>query len=205
MDKIIYTIGHSNHSLDYFKELLLFYDINCLVDIRSIPASSHTPQFNKVPLNNYLKLHEISYLHFGKEFGARRFDCLDADNNVDFIKAVKTQDFINGVSRIEKGIISGFKIAIMCSEGQPLECHRFAMVARYFDSNGFNVKHILKDKSLVDHKFLQDKMINEYLKKKKIKEIDLMFGLYNEEQQINDAYKMKNKEIAFCAQKENML
>ncbi len=53
--KEIYTVGHSNHQIDYFLELIKFKEINCIVDVRSTPASSYSPQFNKVPLKNYLK------------------------------------------------------------------------------------------------------------------------------------------------------
>ena len=61
LNNIIYTVGHSNHSIDYFKELIDTYKINCIIDVRSVPASTYNPQFNKDALNNYLIYHKIIY------------------------------------------------------------------------------------------------------------------------------------------------
>ncbi|MEI9912326.1 MAG: DUF488 domain-containing protein [Bacteroidota bacterium] len=63
---VIYTVGHSTHQLDYFIKLLQEYSVNCLVDVRSVPASSYNPQYNKEPLSNFLKKNGITYLHFAK-------------------------------------------------------------------------------------------------------------------------------------------
>ncbi|WP_414648338.1 DUF488 family protein, partial [Dinghuibacter sp.] len=49
----IYTIGHSTHQLDYFLELLKGFSINCLIDVRSVAASTYNPQYNKEPLSNF--------------------------------------------------------------------------------------------------------------------------------------------------------
>lgn len=71
---IIYTVGHSTHQSDYFLELLQAYSINCLIDVRSVAASSYNRQYNKEPLSNFLKNNGIIYLHFAEEFGARHTD-----------------------------------------------------------------------------------------------------------------------------------
>ena len=70
----IYTVGHSTHEIDYFIELIKHFDINCIVDVRSIAASSYNPQFNKDFLSNSLKKNSILYMHFSEEFGARHTD-----------------------------------------------------------------------------------------------------------------------------------
>jgi uncharacterized protein (DUF488 family) len=67
MDKpVIYTVGHSTHQLDYFLKLLQEYSVNCLVDVRSVAASTYNPQYNKEPLFNFLKQNGIAYLHLRK-------------------------------------------------------------------------------------------------------------------------------------------
>ena len=74
-NKLIYTVGHSNQEIEEFRSLIQTFDINCIVDVRSVPASAYTPQFNQDNLKYYLRQYNIVYLHFGKEFGARRNDC----------------------------------------------------------------------------------------------------------------------------------
>lgn len=200
----LYSVGHSNQSQEDFLGLLTAHDINCVVDVRSVPASKYTPQFNMEPLRWFLRSHNIQYLHFGEEFGARRTDCLNANEQVDFEKAVETSSFMHGVERLMTGLNKGFHISLMCSEANPLECHRFSLVSRYFYDNGWDVQHILKDAGLASHKSLEDEMINEYVHSKKnhLPEIDLLFGTYTKDDQRRDAYRMKNKEIGYKPQME---
>lgn len=195
----LYSIGHSNQTQEDFLELLRSRDVNCIVDVRSVPASKHTPQFNMEPLKWFLRSHSIQYLHFGEEFGARRTDCLDAENQVNFELAVETPSFKRGAERLMKGLGKGFRIALMCSEANPLECHRFSLVSRYFYDNGLDVQHILKDSGLASHKALEKEMIAEFLRSRKfhVPEVDELFGTYSAEAQRRDAYRQKNREIGF--------
>ena len=200
MDNVrLYSVGHSNLSQEEFLELLNAHDINCVVDVRSVPASMYTPQFNMETLKWFLKSHNIQYLHFGAEFGARRTDCLDADNQVNFEMAVETPNFKRGVERLMKGFEKGFHISLVCSEADPLECHRFSLVSRYFYDMGMDVQHILKDGGLVSHKALEEEMIHVFLHSKKyhVSEIDELFGSYTAENQRRDAYRQKNREIGY--------
>ena len=211
----LYTIGHSNQTYNEFLSMLQSQGINVIVDVRSVPASKYTPQFNQAPLKASLLRSGINYLHFGDQFGARRNDAFDKDKKVDFELAVQTSAFLEGVERITNGINKGYKIALMCSEAEPLECHRFAMVSRYFHEHGFDVQHIVKrhDDTLgtivttKPHLELQTEMIAEYVRKKKVPQVcpPDMFG-ENEvtpEKQIALAYQQKNKEIAYQEQINN--
>ena len=200
----LYSVGHSNQSQEEFLQLLLAYDVNCIVDVRSVPASKYKPQFNLEPLKWFLRSHDIQYLHFGDEFGARRTDCLDANEQVDFEMAVETPNFTRGVERLMKGLEKGFHISLMCSEANPLECHRFSLVSRYFYDNGLDVQHILKVAELASHKSLEENMIQDYLhaKKHRLPEVDMLFGSYTKDDQRRDAYRLKNKEIGYKPQLE---
>jgi uncharacterized protein (DUF488 family) len=169
-----------------------------VIDVRSIPASKYSPQFNQDGLKCYLKAHNIQYLHFGDEFGARRTDCLDENEQVDFEKAVETPLFKKGVERVMKGLEKGFRIAFMCSEADPLECHRFSLVSRFFYDNGVDVQHILKDASLASQAKLEKEMIATYIHSR-----NYLFGLYTEEEQRRDAYRLKNKEIGYKPELQN--
>lgn len=193
----LYTVGHSNQTLDSFLDEIKSFGINCIVDVRSVPASKYVPQFNRTTLQEFLSNEGIAYGFFGYEFGARRNDALDTNNNVNFEKAVKTESFQQGVERIMEGLNQGYNIALMCSESNPLECHRFAMISRFFHESGIQVTHILAKDSSKSHEALENAMVAEYVAKKKLPDVDLLFGEYSEEQQLQDAYKLKNKELAF--------
>ena len=198
----LFTVGHSNQTQEQFLELLNKHNINCIVDVRSVPASKYSPQFNQDELKWFLKQNGVQYLHFGDEFGARRTDSLNDEGQVDFEQAAKTPLFQHGVERLMKGLERGYRISLMCSEANPLECHRFALVSRFFHEHGVQVWHILKDGELAAHDELEKSMINEYLhsKKHRIPEVDLLFGTYTKEQQRADAYRMKNIEIGYKPQ-----
>ena len=193
----MYTVGHSNQSQEEFLGLLRSHDVNCIVDVRSVPASKYTPQFNMEPLKWFLKSHGIQYLHFGEEFGARRTDCIDDDGQVNFELAIETPNFKRGVDRLMNGLEKSFQISLMCSEANPLECHRFSLVSRYFYDNGLDVQHIMKDAGLVPHKTLEEQMISDYLHSRKyhVPDIDELFDSYTLQDQRRDAYRQKNREI----------
>lgn len=200
----LFTIGHSNQSQEDFLGLLKRYDINCIVDVRSVPASKYSPQFNLESLKWFMKANNIQYLHFGDEFGARRTDCLNEKGQVDFELVAKTPLFIQGTKRLMRGQEKGFRISLMCSEANPLECHRFSLISRFFHEKGIEVLHILKDGELVSHASLENLMIDEYLHSKKhlLPEVDQLFGTYTLENQRRDAYRLKNKEIGYIPQLE---
>jgi len=194
---IIYTIGHSTHQLDYFLELLKEYGVTCLIDVRSVAASSYNPQYNKEPLTNFLKRNGIQYLHFAEEFGARHTDpdLLDDEGKVDFAKVRKSWAFKNGVERIWQGLDKGFVISLMCSESEPFDCHRFSMVSIALDKDGFDVKHILKDKTLKTNADLENQLLKKY--DKKLPKPDMFNPNVTLYDQLKEAYRMRNKEIAF--------
>jgi len=196
----VYTIGHSNHTIEYFIELLQSHSINCIIDVRSVSASAYNPQFNSEPLQNTLKHFNINYLHFGDEFGARHTDpkLLDEFGKVDFDKVRKSEKFLFGVERLKTGIEKGYNISIMCSEAEPFDCHRFSMISYFLARNGFDVLHILKDKSIITNEELEDKLLKKY--QKQIPHTNL-FEVFTLQQQLNLAYRLRNKDVAYDTQR----
>jgi uncharacterized protein (DUF488 family) len=198
MDKpIIYTVGHSTHPLNYFLSLLREYNINCLVDVRSVAASSYNPQYNKEPLSNFLKNNGIIYMHLPEEFGARHSDpdLLDEKGKVDFAKVRKSWNFKNGVDRLLFGIDKGYTIALMCSESDPFDCHRFSMITVALQQAGFEVLHIMKDKSLKSTSDLEQLLLKKYAPQ--LPKPDMFQPNITIEEQLNVAYRLRNLEIAF--------
>jgi len=160
----IYTIGCSIHTLDEFISLLNKHNINAVADVRSIPYSQHTPQYNKEVLIKALKGKSIHYLDFSKEFGARRNE-EDAytNNRVDFKKVVKLPIFIHGIERIDTGISKGYNIALLCTEKNPLDCHRFSLVSKaLIEKLNINVEHILFNGEIQNHYDLEKKMLCDF-------------------------------------------
>ena len=194
---IVYTIGHSTHQLDFFLELIKAVEINCIIDIRSVPASAYNPQYNQDQFKIFLKKNHIAYLHFAEEFGARQtdYDLLDNDGKLDFEKVRKTRQFNNGLERIWQGIDKNFRIALMCSESEPMDCHRFSMVSIGLENDGFEVKHILKDRSIRTNLELEKDLLKKY--EKKIPQINLFEPDITVDVQLKEALRLKNREIGF--------
>jgi uncharacterized protein (DUF488 family) len=194
---IIYTVGHSNHSLEYFLELLDTHQIQCVADVRSVPASRYNPQYNQVPLKAALKCHGKLYLSFCAEFGARSEDkaVLDEQGIVDFQKAVQTVDFLRGVERLKQGLSKQYRIVLMCSEAEPFDCHRFAMLAVALQRTGISVLHILKDKTLLTNEALETTLLKKY--RKKLPQPSFFDPDISVETQLKAAYRLRNIDIGY--------
>ncbi|GLU57302.1 DUF488 domain-containing protein [Dyadobacter frigoris] len=201
--RTLFTVGHSSHPPDYFLELLREYKITCLIDVRSVAASAYNPQYNKEPLAAFLNKNGIQYLHFSKEFGARHTEpeLLDENGKVDFEKVRNSDSFKEGVQRLIQGLDKGFIISLMCSEAEPLDCHRFSMVSVALSNAGFEINHILKDKSLATNAQLENALFKKFYKKLPVPtffEPDVTI-----QDQIKAAYRLKNQEIAFSPYTHN--
>ena len=95
----------------------------------------------------------------------------------------------------------GYTIAIMCSEAEPFDCHRFSLLSYHLARNGFDVKHILKDKSIIDNSDLEKMLLKKYAKK--LPQRSLFDPTpKTREDKINLAYSLRNKDIAFNINKQ---
>lgn len=192
---MIYTIGHSTHKVEAFVQLLNKYNINCICDVRSVPYSRFAEQFNRENFKANLEKYNIRYLYFGKEFGARREekDVL-TDGIVDFEKVAKGKEFLDGIDRIKNGISRGYNIALMCTEKNPLECHRTILVSRNLNDIGIIVEHILPDGTSKSHKQIEQELIDKYFDN-----ID-QISIFESKRPIDylvEAYKKANIEIGY--------
>lgn len=141
----LFTIGCSNQAVETFIDTLKKYQVDSVVDVRSTPYSKYTPQFNSEKLAVSLKKNGIFYIPFADEFGARRNESeVYVNNKVDFSKVISLPIFKSGVKRIENGLTKGHNIALMCTEKDPMDCHRFSLVARGIkEVAGIDSEHIL--------------------------------------------------------------
>jgi uncharacterized protein (DUF488 family) len=194
----IYTIGHSTHEISYFIDLLKTYNVNCVVDVRTLAASRFNPQYNKSALSASLRDSGITYIHMPEEFGARHTDpSVLTNGRVDFEKVRSSANFKKGVERLRHGINKGFTIALMCAEADPLECHRFSLISVAL-KNEFEVLHILKDRSIITNIDLEQELLKKF--KKKILTSDLFQQVHTHQERLVAAYKLQNEEIGFAGE-----
>lgn len=147
----ILTVGHSTRSIEELIALLRQNGVTAIADVRSTPFSRWTPQFNREALQKALKAADISYVFLGAELGARSDDpsCYVADK-VQYRRLAATAKFQAGIDRLAEGRHRE-RIAVLCAEGEPLDCHRTILVARELIAAGATVSHILPDGSLEPH------------------------------------------------------
>lgn len=157
---VVFTIGHSTHSLAMFVTLLKRHAITVLVDVRSAPFSRFSPQFNKDALARDLKAHGIKYVFLGRELGARSDDRSCYENGrVKYGRLARTDLFTRGIERVKHGA-EEYRIALMCAEKEPLECHRTLLVARALDEQSIEVMHILGDGQLESHRDAMERLLD---------------------------------------------
>lgn len=161
MNSDIFTIGHSTQSSVQFLQRLKRHAITAVADVRSAPYSRYNPQFNREELRDTLKAEGISYVFLGKELGARSDDeCCYVNDKVQYALLAQTELFRTGILRVIEGA-ERFKIALMCAEKDPLDCHRTILVTRELVKLGRNVKHILADGSLETHSHAMSRLLDQ--------------------------------------------
>jgi uncharacterized protein (DUF488 family) len=156
----VFTIGHSNHSPEGFVVLLKRHGITAVADVRSVPYSRFNPQFNREILEQFLKGNGIYYIFLGQELGARTEDrsCYEK-GRVLYARVARTQSFQRGLERVREG--SGkHRIALMCSEKEPLECHRTLLVAKELVLSARQVQHIHADGTLEAHEAAMERLFD---------------------------------------------
>lgn len=147
----IYTIGHSNHPLDAFIALLRLHGIDEVADVRSSPynRSPYTAHFNKDALEESLAAEGVRYVYMGAELGGRPADpsCYDA-GRVRYDRVARTDDFLFGIQTLLRDA-NERKVALMCAEKEPLDCHRTLLVAHALTAEyGLDreaMRHVLPD------------------------------------------------------------
>ncbi len=139
----VYTIGHSNHTLEVFLGLLKSHEIEVLIDTRSAPFSRYSPHFNRDSIKAAAQEAGIRYGFYGRHLGGRPDDedYYDEDGRVVYSQIARSFLFTEGIERLMEGI-QRFRTAIFCSEENPSICHRRLLVGRVLFEQGVAVHHI---------------------------------------------------------------
>ncbi|MBO9703057.1 MAG: DUF488 domain-containing protein [Sporocytophaga sp.] len=162
---IIYTIGHSNHSLEEFIGILKSFDIKVLADVRRFPGSRKFPYFNKENLKISLDKNGINYVHM-EDLGGRRKMRKDSKNNRwrnesfrGYADYMETEDFKIAVTELE---FFGLKqpTAYMCSESVWWSCHR-SLISDYLKAKGWTVLHIMAAGKVQEHPYTSPAIVTE--------------------------------------------
>lgn len=160
----VFTVGHSNRSELDLIELLRRHEINTVVDVRSTPYSEWSPQFNRKAIAATLKEHDIAYSYLGDELGVRSDDpsCYGSDGKVVYARLAATEQFRRGLRRVVKGA-QRRKLALMCSEQDPIDCHRSILLAPELEGFGVAVSHIRHpDGELESQGTLDQRLLKRY-------------------------------------------
>lgn len=191
----LYTVGHSVHTIEHFIAILKKNEIDAVADVRSLPYSKFTPQFNREALKESLKNEGIKYVFLGDELGARRDEpqCYE-DGKVVFEKVSSTPAFLKGLERLQEGA-SKMRVAIMCAEKDPLTCHRTVLIAHFARERFADTLHILEDGSIESRAHADDRLLRE-LKLDR----DDFFTTYSE--RLTLAYAKRAEKIAYAENQE---
>jgi uncharacterized protein (DUF488 family) len=189
----ILTVGHSTLSVDAFLNLLRANGVTAVADVRSAPYSRFNPVFNREGLKEKLREQGIEYVFLGKELGGRPEDpsCYE-DGRADYSRMAQTDEFNEGIRRVSDGSHK-YRIALMCSEGDPLNCHRTLLLARVLSARGFDIRHIERDGVSSSQQELENRLLRE---------VGLSDNLLSSRNQLlAEAYALQSKREAYVNRK----
>jgi uncharacterized protein (DUF488 family) len=188
---VIWTIGHSNHSAVRFIDLLQGAGIDCVADVRSTPFSRRNPQFSQKALAAALKDAGIEYWFLGDALGARPKDpeCWE-DGKVSYARIAASAGFQEAIRALIDASHAK-RIALMCAEKEPLDCHRTILVGRALARRGAELAHIHADGRIESQAALEERLL--HLAKEKV---DLLTG---RDAALAHAYDRQGRRMAYGA------
>jgi uncharacterized protein (DUF488 family) len=138
----LFTIGHSNHPFERFLGLLRRHGIEAVADVRSRPYSRFVPRFCKDRLERLLAGDGIGYLYLGAELGGKPRAGETAASAMAYRSRVEEPGFRHGIEGL-RAAARERRIALMCRERDPLDCHRLHLICRYLEPMALDIRHIL--------------------------------------------------------------
>lgn len=156
MNPILYTIGHSNVQMEDLLKILMDTGIEVVIDVRSTPYSEYAPWFNRDSLGRILNSNNIIYIYMGDLLGGKPADksCYrDALPDYDLIR--KKDFYQQGIERLMKGVMK-YPVAIMCSEEDPMKCHRRNLIGLDMHRRGVKIFHMRHNGALEENDFQRE-------------------------------------------------
>lgn len=196
--KTLFTIGHSNHEFDAFVALLRRHGVEAVADVRSQPYG-RLDHFHRDVLAAALPREGVRYVFLGQELGARRSERSAYEaGQASYARIARLPDFQAGLERIRRGL-ERQAIALLCSEKEPLDCHRTILICRHLRGGPFEIVHIHADGALESHAAAEQRLLKLTGVEPSLFEPDV-----TEAELIERAYDQRGREIAFVAAQEEV-
>jgi len=187
---MIFSIGHSNHDYEAFLALLRSAGIGTIADVRSVPYSRRVPHFNLQRLSGQLERDGIGYCYVGQELGGRPNDPeLFRDGRADYERMAARPSFAHGLMLLLSHAPS--RTAMLCSERDPLDCHRCLLVGRALWQRSVPVAHILVSGETLSQQRIEQRLLDEL----DAGEPDLFAS---REERLAAAYRLRASKVAFA-------
>jgi uncharacterized protein (DUF488 family) len=187
----ILTVGHSRHPIERFLSLLDTAQVTAVADVRSTPASRFSPQFNKTALAASLAVRGIDFVFLGKELGGRPARPeMYTDGRADYRKMAASPEFRAGLAQLIE-MAQRHRVAAMCAEADPLDCHRCLLVGRALAEAGHDVAHILASGDIASQVEIEDLL----LKLEHLADDDLL--VRSRAERLAEAYRARNRKAAY--------
>lgn len=152
---IIYTMGHSNRSIEDFLEILKEYKITKVADVRSVPKSRHNPQYNQDEIKQTLRKNGVKYEYFKGLGGFRPLAKNDINAGWEnksfkgYADYMQTDEFLENLDKLIQAAKKD-TIVVMCAEVLPWRCHR-SLIGDALTVRGYCVEDIISLKSCKVH------------------------------------------------------
>lgn len=149
---MIKTIGHSNHPIEKFIDLLVQGGVALLVDVRSMPYSRRFPQFSRERLQKSLAQAGIDYVWEGEALGGM------TKGVNSYGEAAARPEFQAALDRVIETAVEA-PLCLMCAEKEPMDCHRTVLVSRRLAERGAAVEHLLADGTVRPHVQIEEALL----------------------------------------------
>lgn len=196
MVNTIFTIGYTGFQVNEFIRILKKNKISAIIDVRSIPYSQYYIDFNKENISSLLEHYNIYYRNYALEFGARQKEKKYYPNGyLDFNLFSKSEQFLSGIKKLEKGMEQNYTFALMCSEKDPIMCHRAILVSRAFSLLKYNIIHLLPNNKIMTQIDIEKRLLDKFFPDRN--QINMFLENFSTQEYINEAYKKQNANIGY--------
>ncbi len=189
----LFTVGYSGHDQRSFTSILLDSNIDVICDVRSTPYSRYKPEFSRAPLKKILNDVGMKYVFLGGQLGARPADrsCY-VNGQATYQRIAKSEFFAAGLHRVRSGA-KRLNLALMCSESDPIECHRAILVCRELNDMQERICHIRGDGSVETQAELDRRLLDLF----KLTPPPLLSDAADWAKAVEQAYSKQGDAIAF--------